>query len=215
MDIREFWPEITNEEIDALKSLSAYEWLIARRLYNGERIGGREVSEDDLIQGLPKETLKEAKKAVKTLEKKGIIVKKPKPTTIIYQARPDFFTNSPVIAFINKITESESLRKSLINKSLEFTKVSDLLKTIVNKSLTSKSNILEKKISASKRVAFDGNRGLRVYIKAMCPKDGFFEIEYDVVDPRDMSRLTFETSCSCHSFHTCRANGQVFSTYQR
>jgi len=214
MDIRVFWPEITNEDIDTLRALSPYEWLIARRLYNGERIGGREISEDDLIQALPKEKLREAKKAVKTLEKKRIIVKKPKPTTIIYQTRHDFFTSTPVVTFIKKITENEMLRKTLINESLEFTKVSEPLMAIVNHALTSKRNIHEKKIAASERIAYDGNRGLRIYIKAQCPKEGFFEIEYDVVDPRDMSQLTFEIRCSCCSFHTCNAYGRVLSTYQ-
>jgi len=213
MDIREFWPEITNEEIDVLRAHSPYEWLIVKHLYTDKRIGGREISEDDLLQGLPKEKLREAKKAVKSLEKKGIIVKKPKPTVIIYQARPDFFTNPLAIEFINKITKNEILRKSLINKSLEFTKISDSLMKIVNNTLESKKNIIEKKITASEEIAFDGNRGLKVFLKIQCPKGGFFEIWYNVVDPRDMNRLTFESHCTCRSSHTCTTYGRVLSSY--
>jgi hypothetical protein len=41
MDVRGFWPEITNKEIDALQTLSHYEWPIARCLYKDKRISGR------------------------------------------------------------------------------------------------------------------------------------------------------------------------------
>ncbi|MCL2509679.1 MAG: hypothetical protein FWF07_01185 [Methanomassiliicoccaceae archaeon] len=213
MDIRKFWPEITNEEVDVLQSLSPYGWLIAKRLYKGGRIGGREISEDDLLQGFPKEKLGKARDAVITLEKKRIIVKKPKPTVVIYQARHDFFTNPSVIVFINKITESEMLRESLINESLEFKKVSETLVRIVNNTLDSKGNILEKKITASDKIAFDDNLGLKVNIKAQCPKGGSFELEYHVVGPADMSKFTFKPPCTCCSIHVCTAFGHVLSTY--
>ena len=123
MDVREFWPEITNEEIDTLQTLSHHEWLIVRRLYKDKRIGGREISEDDLIQGFPKEKLGDARKALKSLERKGIIVKKPKPGVKIYQTPPDFFTNPSVTFFIEKIAEMEILRKSLIDPDLDILRV--------------------------------------------------------------------------------------------
>jgi len=176
MDIRAFWPEITDEEVDVLQALSSYEWLIARRLYEGKRIGGREISEDDLVQGFPKDKLGKAREAVKALEKKEIIVKKPKPTAMIYQAPPDFFTDRTVMMFIKKITGGHALRDSLISETLVLTKTSEALKTFVNKMLSSNRNIIEQRITVSEKVAFDGNMGLRVFLKARCEYGGCFEI---------------------------------------
>jgi len=215
MDIRAFWPEITDEEIGVLQTLSSYEWLIARRLYEGRRIGGREISQDDLIQGFPKDKLGKAREAVKALEKKEILVKKPKPTARIYQAPPDFFTDRVVTKFIKKITEGHALRDSLINETLVLTKTSEALKTFVNKMLSSNRNIIEQKITISERVAFDGNMGLRVFLKVRCEDGGCFEIEYDVVNPRDMNVLSFESDCTCGSVHYCSASGRIGGAHSK
>lgn len=210
MDIREFLPEITNEEVALLQTLSCYEWLLSKRLHNGRRFGGKEISEEDLLQGFPKEKLKEAKRALKSLEKKRIIVKKPKPSITIYQTPPEFFTNPFVVFFIEKITENEMLRQSLVDKTIKFTKVSETLMRIVSETFSSKSNIIERRITASKKTAFDGDNGLVVFLKIRCPNDGHFEINFDLTDPSDISKLIFESNCTCGSLHMCNAYGRVF-----
>jgi hypothetical protein len=55
MDIREFWHDITDEKIDMLHSLGLenHEWLIVKHLFTDKRIGEREISDDDIEQGLP------------------------------------------------------------------------------------------------------------------------------------------------------------------
>jgi len=217
MDIREFWPDITEEGIDALIEAlgpnSWYEWLIVRRLYNDKRIGGREISEDDLMQGFPADKLMRANKAIKSLEKKRIIVKKPKPGIKIIQTPPDFFAVPIRVSFIRKITENEGLRRSLIDETLELTKMSEALTRIVDATLGSNRGIVEKRIASSEKIAYDGYLGLRVFIRARCQRGGCFEIEFDVVDPRDMSDLYFKPHCSCGALHDCGASGRVFSTF--
>ncbi|MFQ6137268.1 MAG: hypothetical protein ACE5PM_08820 [Candidatus Hydrothermarchaeales archaeon] len=59
--------------------ISKLEKHILFKLYRNLYIGGRHTSEDNVVKGLPKHVRGEAKKALKSLIKKGYIL--PKPTS--------------------------------------------------------------------------------------------------------------------------------------
>jgi len=215
MDIRRFWPNISNEEIRILQSLGLnnYEWLILRRLYNGGRIGGCEISADDLPQGVPIDKIGKAKAAIKSLEKKQILVKKPKPTTIIYQTPTDFFSNSVATSFLEKVTADEELRSCLINEKLELHLISETLTKIVSRTLNHKNDVTGYVINASETKAFDGELGLNLVITFKCPNGSSFDAEFEITHPIDVSALTSDIRCVCGYHHHCTASGMVISTY--
>jgi len=173
-------------------------------------MGGREISLDDLLQGFPPDKMDLAKKAVESLEKGLVLRKKPKPDVMIIQAVPGFFSNPTKIQFIEMITSDQNLRKSLVEETLELTIVSETLQQTTEKILRSKQNIIAAKITASEKIAFDGDRGVKVYLKAKCYNDGCFEYTFDLTQIHELSKRIFPNiRCSCGSTHRCTASGQV------
>jgi hypothetical protein len=212
MNIRTFWKDVTNKELDKISEYSFYEWLILRRLYSGGRMGGSEISENDLLQSFPSEKLGEAKNAVRSLERKQILVKKPKPNDIIYQAKPGFFANDPVVVcFIKKIIENRDLRVSLIDKTLELTRTSEvLMRVVADELIKNRKHIIDQRVEASEDIAFDGDLGVRISLTIKCPNNSRFKIEYVAVEPHELRHLTFRSRCDCGLIHQCGAFGKVF-----
>ncbi len=58
-------------------SFGILEYLIIYKMYSASYIGGRHTSEDNIPKGFPKHMRGEVKKALESLIKKGVIIRKP------------------------------------------------------------------------------------------------------------------------------------------
>jgi hypothetical protein len=94
IDVRRWWPDISNSEIDELDSYGCYELLLIRRLVDNIG-GGKELSKDDLLKGIESDKLGRLDDASKSLEQKKFLLKKPKPGGVtIYQVDPKSYTQT-------------------------------------------------------------------------------------------------------------------------
>jgi len=208
-DVRIWWPDITNAEIDSLKEYSHYEWLVMRRLV-GNIGGGKEISEDDLGHGVPSHSLGKLREAIKGLEKRCILLIKPKPGMRICQVDPRVYSE-PVKRFAELIRTNKDLFDMMLSEKVVFIKRSDTIIRLIEDRYKGK-NAFQYTIRISDKLSVLGEElGIVVTTIFHCPSgNSVKECEFEILDPRDLMCKTHIWDCECGSIHTCCAYGRLF-----
>ena len=208
-DVRTWWPNITNSELDILRIYSHYEWLIMKRLV-GNIGGGKEISEDDLAQGVPSDKLGKLKGAIRTLEKKKVIRIKPKPGMRICQVEPSIYTET-VVKFAEIIRSDKNLVNSLLSEDVLFINRSEIISKIINNTFGKKADVLRSIRVSDKCSVLDDGLGIVITLAFHCPEiETSMEHEFEILDPRDLTSKIEHWSCECGRVHMCFANGNLF-----
>jgi len=207
-DIRRWWPEITNSEIDTLNEYNQYEWIVIKRLIN-DIGGGKEISRDDLCQSVPSHKIGKLKKAIDSLYKKEFLLLKPKPNTKIYQVDPNKYTDT-AIKFAELIRTHSDLFESLISEDVMFIKTSDMITQIIKNTFKNRSNLLHSiRVSEEFSILKDGY-GICINIAFNCPHTKNIKVlEFEILTPNDVTEKTQNWSCDCGNTHVCLANGFI------
>lgn len=207
LEIRKWWPEITNEEIDYLNQYTAYEWLVIRRLITNGIGGGKEISEDDLIQSIPVDKIDKMKDAVKSLKKQKVIVKKPKPGIEILQVTPEKYT-STMKKFSSMIREKKDLSQALIDEDVKFLKVSDTLCLLIHKYCKSPYQIKPSLKITSNNESQIEELGVILTIDVNCPNSyRINKVTFEIISANEIFSKMETYVCKCGYEHTYTANG--------
>lgn len=209
VDIRNWWSDIENSEIDAISTYSNYELLILSRMI-GRIGGGTEISREDLLQSLPSDKLGKGGEAIDRLVKKQILLAKPKPKLTVYQVNPKNYTE-PLQKFLKNIRTDKNLKKSLIEEQVTFTKTSETLIEIYNNSFKGHKFCNLSSIKPSeKKLDWKEEFGIVVEIEFRCKRcDGTKCFEFEILDPRSIFTLTELWSCECGEIYNCTACGKI------
>ena len=212
MDIRRFLPNITNEDVVHLASLSCHEWVIARRIYREKISKNKTIERKDLCQSFPKDKLDRANEAIDSLIKKRIIGVSSKPNAQNFHSDGKLFRGI-VTVFLDKITEDSELKDALINEEVEFTKTSETLITIIENKMRPKINGRDYSLRASTKKAFDGvDLGLIIDMTMRCENHISFDVSFEILYPNDLFEdwNTKIIKCECGNIHTCVAYGKMY-----
>lgn len=211
-DIRKWWPDITNFDICILTEYNCYELLLIERLIHGHIWGGKEISQEDLLQGVPTDKLGDLKDAAKVLYKKGILRIKPKLNLVIYQVESGIYSE-PLTEIAKHIRSDESLKKALIENQVHYTKTSDAIETTLRKAIgevRGSHQSYEIKASESESV-FKGQLGIIVELEFKCRScHNSKQISFEILDPRDIHMKIEVWECCCGSTNNCCASGRMY-----
>jgi len=214
MDVREFLPNITNDDVKVLRYLSCHEWAIARRLYRASISKGKTIERKDLRQAFPSDKLDQADAAINSLVKKGILMVTPKPTAQNFHLNRDFFNNDIVVSFLDKITEDRKLKEALVEDELVFSETSDLLRKVIDDYFDRHGNKRDYSIRASnKKAHMETERdklGLILEVTIECHNHKSFTLPFEILCANDL----FESDpitilCECGEYHACVACGII------
>ncbi|MDR2846280.1 MAG: hypothetical protein LBV63_03260 [Candidatus Methanoplasma sp.] len=211
-NIRDHLPDITVEQIQVMTGLTCYGWLLVSKMYNGGRIGACEISDDDLLKGFRPHLGHKFKEAIEDLEKKGILVKKPKPGVMIYQSVPTFYTDD-VVYIAKAIRENRDLHDTLQNDDLELEETtSDILTEKLHEIYKRNKHgcLSEYSLRPSDNIAFDGKKGVVSTISFICPVTKHpLVVEFEILDPHDLYSNPRHILCDCGREHWCYASAKL------
>ena len=208
VDIRLWWSEITNSEIDSLIAYSPYEWLVLRRLVNNTG-GGKEISEDDLTQSIPSDKIDRFRAAIASLKKKKVIRSKPKTNIVICQVHVGEYT-AIVKKFTALIRKNKDLYNSLLAEEVTFIKTSDKIFKLIDSAYKNKDDI-SYSTRTSNNLSIFGELGIVIAVTFVCPHTkNSKKFDFEILDPRDIHKKTQTWLCDCGRDHTCCANGRMF-----
>jgi len=210
-EIRTYWPKVTNDQVDKLNELSGRQWILVRRLCRDNRHGGKEISEKDLLQSMPPDKIGEFKKELYGLIKKQILVKKPKPTTIIYQSPLGFFDDT-VAEFTDRIATDDELRRELMDNNVEFLKVSEeIMEVLINTHSKRKKELGGNSVLyPSVNKTAEGDLGVIAKLEFICPntKNKFF-VEFEILSVEEIYQILEFVECDCGAVHSCSPSGRI------
>lgn len=215
VDIREWWPDIQNSDIDAIGKYTNYELLILRRMVN-KIGGGTEIYKKDLLQSLSSDKLGEGKKAIDSLVKAGVLRAKPKTNGIIvYQVDPKHYTE-PLKIVLDIIRRDKNFREALKAGSVTFIKTSEVLETIFKNSFRSHEYCQFLKIRPSEQLCeFKNNDkeelGIIIELEFKCKKCNRIEnLEFQILNPQSIRKSTDIWECKCGTRYNCTTAGELF-----
>ena len=215
-DIRTYWPDISEEIIQAFNEFDEYEWVILSRIFAQKRFAGHEINEDDLLQSFPSHKLGEAKGWLKRLVTKQVLHSKPKPACPVYSGHspnPVFLEKSASGKILARIRDDDSFKKALINRAIVVMRVSSVLEGALEGIYQDKAgkSILKPAIRPSETLLEEGY-GAIVPLVFICPttKKHLPLIEYEVTDPRTIFTQKTELICPhCRKKHIAFASGKI------
>jgi hypothetical protein len=180
-------------------------------MYNEKRIGAHEISLDDLLSGFKLHLIDKFKVAVESLEKKGVLVKKPKPGLMIYQSVPSFYDRN-VAHFCKLIRENRNLHEALYDNDLEFeNRVSDVIMTKLRDMYQrNKHKCLHDFSLKPSDSTVNGISGVVATLHFICPVDKhIFTIEFEIDDPCKLFKDSRSVLCSCGNYHWCSSSAKL------
>ncbi|UAL08228.1 MAG: hypothetical protein KRP56_02995 [Candidatus Methanogranum gryphiswaldense] len=211
LEIRKWWPDITNGEIDCLTKYSNYEWLVFRRLVSAGIGGGKEISENDLLQSIPTHKYKKMKEAFKSLEQKGILVKKPKPTVIIYQVPTLVYTDT-IKKFSLLIRDHNDLHNALVKEDIKFLKISETISLIVANHCKLPYDLKPSLKSTNNNESQTEELGVILNVEFSCPySHRKNKIEFEITSPEKIFSEIHIWKCDCKKEHICTAYGRILT----
>jgi hypothetical protein len=209
LEIRKWWPDITNEEIDCLTKYSNYEWLVFRRLISAGIGGGKEISEKDLLQSIPTHECKKMKEAFKSLEQKSILLKKPKTNLTIFQVDPSVYTET-IKKFSQMIRENKDLFEALKKENVKFLKISNTLCLLVKQYCRLSYKIEPSLKSTTNNETQIEELGIILTIEFNCPNSyRKNKIKFEIISPEEIFLKKEDWNCDCGFNHACNAIGQI------
>jgi len=215
-NIDEIWPDVTPQDIAIYITREKFQWLVLSRMYQQGISEQKEISEADLIQGVPAHVRGRMSDAAKVLNREGVLFKQPKRNVDVYKVNisDPFFENENARRILRAIRENANLKSSIIEDTVNWRitlrpRIDPTIEKVINNTLQGRRgdtiNKYELNISENKSALTEGDFYYpQLSIEYLCPnKRKPIPIEWLIESP-----CLFETYRSIVCPH-CGINHQI------
>lgn len=211
LDIRRWWPEIKNSDIEAIITYDYYELIILHRLVD-KVAGGTEISEDDLLQSVPKNKIGKLRDSLKNLVRRGILSKVPKTKgVIVFRANPGIYTET-LKELLYLIRTDNELKKAMIDEQVSFLKVSETLINAHAENYKKNPFCRHLKTEPSKQLSvLNKELGIVIELEFECRScHQRKHISFEILSPNSIFKESYNWNCVCGNTYTCTPQGIIF-----